>query len=217
VLFGVPLLIALVAGAWVVQDRFLAGDETADAADTAPRAAADEPVEAGDGEATAGRASGLDIGDVVPDAGAEPEAPDAGEAAAAGDEEDPFGPVTMPDGAPAPGAPGTISEITWSAEGRSTVFLIWTGGTIDQSAVRDFRLDGGNPRHVIRLLGIDQPYSRREATVGTRQVRRLRTGLHTDREPPELHLVFDLNAGAEVAEIQAHGNRVRIVVTGGAR
>ncbi|HMB54141.1 MAG TPA: hypothetical protein VKU40_12550, partial [Thermoanaerobaculia bacterium] len=218
VLFGVPLLVALLAGAWVVQDRFLAADDPADGGPVADEA--DPQSASTDGEAATdpapGRASGLDIGDVVPETGGEAAEPAAEEAAAA-DEEDPFGPVTMPDGAPAPGAPGTISEITWSAEGRSTVFLIWTGGPIDQSAVRDFRLDGGNPRHVVRLLGIDQPYTRSEATVGTRQVRRLRTGLHVDREPPELHVVFDLNGGAEVAQIQARGNQVRIVVTGGAR
>ena len=238
------LLAAVAAGAWMVQDRWLGGGEpTAEPGVGVPAAATPaasggvagegepsppqglpaesnggtelgaEAARAADGGARDGGVAGLGLGDVVGDDG---RARSGADEAPVDGGDDPFGPVAMPDGSGEPGgAVGTIQEITWSAEGRRTVLLVWTGGAVVRGDVLDFRIDGDNPRHVVRILGIDQPYDRGEMRIGTRQVRRLRTGLHSDRRPPEIHLVFDLTGpGVEVTGIEANGNRLRIFVEG---
>jgi len=63
------------------------------------------------------------------------------------------------------------------------------------------------------ILGIERPFASGAVEVDGPQVRQVRTGLHSDRRPSELHLVFDLaSQDVEVRSIEAVGSRLRIEV-----
>jgi hypothetical protein len=57
---------------------------------------------------------------------------------------------------------------------------------------RWFRIDGNEPRAVLRIIGIVEAYRPYEVAVEDGRVRRVRIGHHPEFNPPEEHLVFDL-------------------------
>ena len=116
-------------------------------------------------------------------------------------------------GAARPGGAARVHDITWSDDGGRTDFLIWGDGPLDAGAVRHFTIGGGNPRLVLRIAGIDEPFARGRVEVGGALVERIRTGLHEDRGSSELHVVFDLTGGSvRLAGIEEVGGRLRVTV-----
>jgi hypothetical protein len=95
------------------------------------------------------------------------------------------------------------------------VLTVRGDGAIAAAAVSDFRIEGDEPRHVVRLRGVTRPLSPASLEVGSPQVRRVRAGLHGDRSPSELHLVLDLGGPAvRVTGVDPAGGGLRIVVEG---
>ena len=108
-----------------------------------------------------------------------------------------------------------ILRITWSQEGNATDLVLWADGTLDPAAVRHARIDGPLPREVLRIAGIAGPLSPADLTVGSAELRRVRSGSHPELSPPELHVVLDL-ASSRVAmtSLDAAGARIRIRLEG---
>lgn len=128
--------------------------------------------------------------------------------------------------APEPAAPGPsaaargepasrISHITWKERNGGTDLTIWGDGTFGDGSYRSYRLEGSSPREVVRLLGIGEPLEPGTLEVGTAEVRRVRTGLHLETEPDELHVVIDLT-GPQVgaARIRPQGSRLLLRLEG---
>jgi uncharacterized protein (TIGR02266 family) len=116
---------------------------------------------------------------------------------------------------PAAGPLTAVREVTWTTGGGRTVLTVRGDGSIPAAAVSDFRIEGDEPRHVVRLRGVTEPLSPGSLEVGSPQVRRVRAGLHADRSPSELHLVLDLAGPAvRVTGVEPAGGGLRIVVEG---
>jgi hypothetical protein len=65
------------------------------------------------------------------------------------------------------------------------------------------RIDRG-PRGVVKLHGVERPFTPNRLPVDTPQVRQIRVGYHPAPEGGELHLVLDL-ASPEVVLLAAEG------------
>ena len=101
---------------------------------------------------------------------------------------------------------------------------VYTGGSVDQltlvangavpeSALSHFRLEGANPREVVRVRGVSAGFPQPVVNVGTPEVKQVRTGFHTRPEGNELHVVVDL-ASPRVRLVQAtsQDNRVELLL-----
>ncbi len=109
--------------------------------------------------------------------------------------------------------PLRIESVSHQAAGSRTVVVIQASRRVGEGDYSDFRIGGLSPRHVVRLLGVEQPLPAGQVTVGTGQVARVRSGLHREGDSSELHLVLDFNsAAARVTEIIPAGDTLRVVV-----
>ena len=127
------------------------------------------------------------------------------------------GPTAVLEEPSPPAGPGArrIRDITWADRDGRTDFLIWGDGALDPRAVRHFTIGGERPRLVLRIPGVDQPFARGRVEVGGGLVERIRTGLHGDRGPSELHVVFDLTGSSvRLAGIENVGGRLRVTLEG---
>jgi len=86
----------------------------------------------------------------------------------------------------------SIEEIWGQRSPLGTVVTIVTNGSVPEGAFSHFRLEGGNPREVIRLRGVDDRYRRPSVPVSTGEVKQVRLGYHAKPEGNELHVVIDL-------------------------
>ena len=86
----------------------------------------------------------------------------------------------------------TVEEIWGQRTPLGTVVTIVTDGTVPAEAFSHFRLEGANPRQVIRLRGVDDRYRRASVPVSTGEVKQVRIGYHARPEGNELHVVLDL-------------------------
>ncbi len=108
-----------------------------------------------------------------------------------------------------------VEEINWQKSGdnalRVTVSL---NGAFSRERVRHERLDDP-PRHLFRLIGIEQEFKPYTLRTETPQVRTVRIGFHDERDPPELHVVFDLGGeGTRVTSFGFEGNTLVVQVEG---
>lgn len=119
-------------------------------------------------------------------------------------------------GAPAADTiPLRVERITHRAEGSRTILEVTTSRTPRSGDYAHSYIGGLSPRHLVRFLGVDSPLPAGQVVVDTDQVARVRSGLHLDREPRELHLVFDLNSPqVRVTSITPTENGLRLVVEG---
>lgn len=183
--------------------------ESADSADSA------QPVAAGAVEGPARATSG------ETDAGSDP---GEGPAAVARNQQPPAdGPSATSSPLPAPAVGGgvqpqsapnavetavtrRVERITWSEQGDETVVTIRSNGEMTQDLVEVIRVRDGAPREVIKIRGVEVPYSPREMVIGSVHVLRLRTGLHRNASGSELHVVADLaSAGVTLLSIEPRG------------
>ncbi|HET9768178.1 MAG TPA: hypothetical protein VFS60_15095, partial [Thermoanaerobaculia bacterium] len=88
----------------------------------------------------------------------------------------------------------TVEEIWGQRSPVGTVVTIVTNGSVPEGAFSHFRLEGGNPREVIRLRGVDDRYRRPSVPVSTGEVKQVRLGYHAKPEGNELHVVIDLTS-----------------------
>ncbi|HEV8241392.1 MAG TPA: TIGR02266 family protein, partial [Thermoanaerobaculia bacterium] len=96
-------------------------------------------------------------------------------------------------GGDAPRARFTSVEEIWGQRSPlGTVITIVTNGSVPADAFSHFRLEGANPREVIRLRGVDASYRRSSVPVSTAEVKQVRLGYHSEGDRNELHVVLDL-------------------------
>jgi uncharacterized protein (TIGR02266 family) len=138
------------------------------------------------GPATAGLAP-----PVAPSASTPPAAPAGPQAAPAPNDADAAARAAL--GSDAPRSRFTSVEEIWGQRSPlGTVVTIVTNGSVPEGAFSHFRLEGGNPREVIRLRGVDDRYRRPSVPVSTGEVKQVRLGYHAKPEGNELHVVIDL-------------------------
>ena len=130
-------------------------------------------------------------------------APDAGE------------PATEPEDLP----PLTrIEEISWQRVDGGTEVQILGDGAFAPRAWTHYHLGGGNPRELIKVRGVDTPYTRSLVPVGSDEVRQVRVGYHVLPQANELHVVMDLTGpGVEASTVEADGRTLRILIRGSRR
>lgn len=87
-----------------------------------------------------------------------------------------------------------VRLITWEEGVGATVITLWGNGAFPPDRVSYFEVEGGQPRMLIKLRGIDLPYRETALALETSEVVRLRTGFHPQSPVNELHLVLDLAA-----------------------
>jgi hypothetical protein len=108
-----------------------------------------------------------------------------------------------------------IEKITWQQNPDGTEVVVWGNGTFRRQDYGHYRIDGDPPRELIKLRGIGRPFGDGRLVVGTRQVRQVRTGLHSEGDRSELHVVLDLTGfGVEVTGIREDAERLRIFLKG---
>lgn len=122
--------------------------------------------------------------------------------------------TTRPPPAPPPAAAPfrAVERITWERQGAATVVTVWTDGAVAAARFTSLRIDAG-PRVVVKLHGVERPFSPNLLPVGTPELRQIRVGYHVVPAGADLHLVFDL-AAPEVALLAAEpterGLRLRL-------
>jgi len=101
-----------------------------------------------------------------------------------------------------------VTSISWQSAGGATRVEIRFDGGFGEARHRHSRLGSGNPRELIVLQGIVEPYVQGQVEIGSAEVSRIRTGHHPG---DELHVVIDLaSADARLEEIQARGDRLEL-------
>ena len=122
------------------------------------------------------------------------------------------GPVVDPARVPAASATSRrVERIAWREEGGETIVTIRLDAPISEALVDVVRVRDGAPREVIKIQGVEVPYSPRDVAVGSRHVVRLRTGLHRSQSGSALHVVADLTgAGVTVLSVESTGRDVLI-------
>jgi hypothetical protein len=115
--------------------------------------------------------------------------------------------------APEPTGPPArrVQSITWEQIAGGTEIVVRGDGVIRSESYRQTRIDGGVPRELIRLIGIQAAYPKTEIPVATLQVRRIRIGYHQETSPPELHVVLDLTGPQiQVTLLEEENRQLRI-------
>lgn len=104
-----------------------------------------------------------------------------------------------------------IRLITWDDEPTGTVVTFWGNGPFLQDRVGRHRVQGGAPRELVKIRGIDLPYRMTAIDVGTEELARIRTGFHPQDRVNELHVVLDLTGpGIELTRAEASENRLSL-------
>lgn len=132
------------------------------------------------------------------------------ELAGAGAALPPAKPATEPEDLP----PLTrIEEISWQRVDGGTEVQILGDGAFAPRAWTHYHLGGGNPRELIKVRGVDTPYTRSLVPVGSDEVRQVRVGYHVLPQANELHVVMDLTGpGVEASTVEADGRTLRILI-----
>lgn len=120
---------------------------------------------------------------------------------------------TAPDQAPESrdGPLTGVDRITWDDDSGETVVTLWADGSFLAEQVDDFRVDGEQPREVVRIRGVQRPFAPRLIELGTDHVRQLRTGLHEEDGVNSLHIVADLvDIDVELLRTEAAGEQLRV-------
>jgi molecular chaperone DnaK len=211
---GLAALVGLAVLAFLSQDRLLNWALRRDATSGPPpipvrgnlppaRRAAASPASGPSEAPPAGAAAAPEV---------RPAAVAAGPAAPA-----PAATATLPPPASPPPAPvpaDRLERITWQQGATGTEVVLEGNGSFSRQSYVHLRIDGEPPRELVRLAGIRWPFAER-LTVGTRQVRQVRTGLHSSPGRSELHVVLDLTgAGVEITSIDLDDRRLHIRLQG---
>jgi len=109
----------------------------------------------------------------------------------------------------------SIEEIWGQRSAAGTMITIVTNGQVPVDGFSTFRLEGPNPREVVRLRGVDDSYRRSSVPVSTVEVKQVRLGYHAGSggNGNELHVVIDL-ASSRVKLLRATpvDNRLEILL-----
>ena len=104
-----------------------------------------------------------------------------------------------------------VDRITWNDDAGETVVTLWADGSFLAEQVDDFRVNGEQPREVVRIRGVQRPFAQRLIELGTDHVRQIRTGLHEEDGVNSLHIVADLvDIDVELLRTEAAGEQLRV-------
>jgi len=104
-----------------------------------------------------------------------------------------------------------IQKITWRKASNSTVVILRGNGIFQENQFKTIRIGGGNPRELVKILRITQPFFRNKIIVNSSQLWRVRTGYHPSSDGGELHVVLDLaNSRTKVKNIDMNGSELHI-------
>jgi hypothetical protein len=106
-----------------------------------------------------------------------------------------------------PSAPATVlADISWTRSAAGLELVLKGNGAFEPGAFTYLKFNGGDPRLLIRLMGITQPYAKNRIQVGTPEAGQIRIGYHQDKRPPELHVVVDLaSMSIRVVSVETRG------------
>jgi len=123
--------------------------------------------------------------------------------------------VTSPP--PLRGRAHSLLDIAWRESDDLTLLTLTGNGDLDPARVRVSKIGGDEPRVVIRIAGIDEPYRTGRENVDGRYMRAIRTGMHP--ETGELHVVLDLTSATVAVRAEStdpadpHNDRIRIILS----
>lgn len=104
-----------------------------------------------------------------------------------------------------------VDRITWDDEAGETVVTLWADGSFLAEQVDDFRINGEQPREVVRIRGVQRPFAQHLIELGTDHVRQIRTGFHQKDGVNSLHIVADLvDIDVELLRTEAAGEQLRV-------
>lgn len=127
-------------------------------------------------------------------------------------------PPPPPPPAPPPPAPPPaalpeftrVVDVSWTRRPGGVKVDIKTDGAIPPGRYDTFRLDGENPREVVRLKGVVARYETSEILVTGSPIRRIRIGYHANRE---LHVVLDmLDRTTRIQRLRVQGSTLEVFV-----
>ena len=103
-----------------------------------------------------------------------------------------------------PGATASILEnVTFEKNAAGTTVTLWGNGDFTPSGAQLSTIGGDQPRALIKIAGINQPYNLNQFPLRTPEVTQLRFGFHIGRDVNELHVVADLaDPRARVTEVR---------------
>ena len=133
-----------------------------------------------------------------------------------GTEAAPAPPAPPPPAPPPPPPPPSaaaftrVVDVSWTRLPGGIKVSVETDGAIPPERYDTFRLDGENPREVVRLRGVVGRYATGEIQVTGAPVRRIRIGYHANRE---LHIVLDmLDRSTRIQRLRVEGTTLEVVV-----
>lgn len=116
-------------------------------------------------------------------------------------------------GTPSPRKFTAIEEIWGQRTAAGTLVTLVADGRVPEGAYTTFRLEGGNPREVLRLKGVAAGFGRPTVAVATAEVRQVRVGYHEKPEGNELHVVMDLaSARVRLLRVVVNDNRIEMLL-----
>jgi len=112
-------------------------------------------------------------------------------------------------------APRGVRGITWSHETGSTEVEIRLGSKLSPKDVSVSQFEQP-PRILIRIPDVSEPFSPLLIPVGSPELAQVRSWLHVERRPPELHVVLDLAGDrASLTEVRREAHAIVLVIGGG--
>ncbi len=105
-----------------------------------------------------------------------------------------------------------LERVTWVEGSGTTDLALWLDGSIPDGSFQRTRIEGREPRELIKLRGAKDPFLPGTVEVGTPEVRRVRTGFHAGGASSELHVVLDLAAGARVEATRVEGQALHLMI-----
>ncbi len=133
---------------------------------------------------------------------------DASEAATPALAAPPTPPPAAAEAAPLTARFSALEKVTWEEGEGLTELILWLDGAIPEGSFERSRIEGKEPREVIKLRGAKGPVAAGRLEVDTPEVRRVRSGLHAAGASSELHVVLDLAAGARVLDARVEGRKL---------
>ena len=105
-----------------------------------------------------------------------------------------------------------MRSISWRSRAGATEVVIEADGALEPARVDALRLDAP-PRILVRVRGIEAPYTPYRLEVGSPELAAIRVGHHPELEPPTLYVVLDLASPEPlVLEGRVEGVVARVVV-----
>ncbi|MGE5232787.1 MAG: hypothetical protein ACM3OB_01660, partial [Acidobacteriota bacterium] len=109
---------------------------------------------------------------------------------------------------------GGLVRVRWQANAEGLLVLLECDGPLNSSRFDTTRLEGTEPRQLVRLLGVRRPFDQTRIAVGVGPLKQIRIGYHAGARA-ELYVVLDLaSSAAKAVSVEPQGNVLRIQLVG---